>query len=247
MKKSLFIITAIMCSLFCHAQESQFFEMRQYTVHEGKMQDLVDRFENHTLKLFEKHGIENVAYFLPLGDNPEYLTFILGYPDRAARDASWASFGSDPEWNQAREASEENGPLVAKVTQTFMNIDKELSPQGVLMLPESGKVFELRTYYMLPGKVENIHKRFRDHTRKLFENHGMTNIAYWYTDEKEGNQSRLVYLLAHDSEEAGKKSFSEFGKDPEWVKVRDDSEKDGKIVEKIESVYFKPLGFSPLK
>jgi hypothetical protein len=232
----------------CLAQdEKKYFEMRKYTIHEGKMDDLISRFENHTLKLFEKHGIENIAYFLPTEDEPKFLLFILAYPDKESRNSLWNSFANDPEWKKVHQASEANGPLVANVDQTFMTLSGELSPKIVKDLSKGEKIFELRKYYMFEGRVENIHARFRDHTRELFQNHGMTNVMYWYTEEPNGEQSKLVYLLAHQSEHAAKESFSQFGKDPKWVKVRDDSEKDGKIVEKIDSFYLRSLPFSPLK
>ena len=112
---------------------------------------------------------------------------------------------------------------------------------------QDNRYFEMRIYYCEPGRLPNLLTRFRDHTTKIFEKHGMTNIAYWTTVEKDGQQAKLVYILAHKSEEAGKASFDTFRVDPEWIKVRDDSEKDGKIVEKVESVYMKPLEISKIK
>ncbi len=247
MKKYLLLTLTILSSIFCQAQDSNYFEMRQYTFHEGKLPELISRFENHTLKLFEKHGIENIAYLLPVDEKNGFLTFILGYPDKNSRDENWNAFANDPEWQKVYKESEANGPLVEKVDQTFMSIAPELSPNGFNMTSDGQRVIELRTYTMYPGRVENINARFRDHTRALFEKHGMTNIVYWYTEEKDGQQSKLVYLLAHQNEAAGKASFSKFGQDPEWISVRDTSESDGKIVEKVESVYFKPLPFSPFK
>ena len=99
----------------------------------------------------------------------------------------------------------------------------------------------------MPGKLENLDTRFRDHTRKLFEKQGMTNVVYWHSVPQDGSQPKLVYLLAHKSEEAAKTSFDAFRKDPDWIKARDASEANGKIVEKVESVYLTPLDFSRLK
>jgi hypothetical protein len=110
----------------------------------------------------------------------------------------------------------------------------------------SGKVYELRTYTVVPGRMPAMLKRFRDHTTKLFEKHGMTNIGYWTPEGKE-SETKLIYLLAHDSKEASDKSWNGFRTDPDWIKVRDDSEKDGKIVEKVESVFMKATDFSKLK
>lgn len=232
---------------FTLAQDTQYFEMRTYTAHEGKRNDLIMRFQNHTLKLFEKNGIDNVAYFIPTDENNNTLTFILAYPDKESRDVLWNKFANDPEWKAAAKASEANGPLVAKVDQVFMEIAPELSPEFIRWKNEGKRVFELRTYYLHPGRVDAINARFRDYTRELFQKHGMTNVIYWYTVEKDGSQPKLVYLLAHKSEKAGKKSFEKFGKDPVWIMVRNRSEETGPIVQKVESLYLKPLPFSPLK
>lgn len=232
-----------------HAQnkDSRYFEMRTYHCHENKRPDLIKRFQDHTLRLFEKHGIANIAYFVPTDGSNNTLTFILGYPDKPSRDVRWNNFATDPEWKEARENSEANGPLVEKVDQVFMTLAPELSPKIKKSNARTERIFELRTYHCFPGKIENINARFRDHTRKLFEKQGMTNIAYWFTAEEGGVQPKLVYLLAHKSVDAAKASFDAFRNDPQWIKVRDASEANGKIVEKVVSVYMRPLDFSPMK
>ena len=103
-------------------------------------------------------------------------------------------------------------------------------------------VYELRTYTTHPGRLPALNKRFREHTTKLFEKHGMTNVMYWTPVDKE---ETLIYVLKHESPEAAKKSWEGFRSDPEWIKARDASEKDGKIVLKVESVYMKTTDYSP--
>lgn len=107
--------------------------------------------------------------------------------------------------------------------------------------------YELRTYTTLPGKLPNLHARFRDHTMALFAKHGMKNVVYLTPQEGEKKDNTLVYLLAHESKAAAEKSFAAFRSDPVWTKARDESEKDGKIVEKVESVFFTPTDYSPMK
>ncbi len=110
------------------------------------------------------------------------------------------------------------------------------------------RTFEMRTYTATPNNLENVLTRFRNHTVKLFKKHGMQNIAYFTTIEKDPSvQGKLLYFLAHQSEEAGKASFDNFRKDPNWIKVRDESEKNGKIVEKVESMYLHPTTFSTIR
>jgi hypothetical protein len=109
------------------------------------------------------------------------------------------------------------------------------------------RVFELRTYTAAPGRMDNLHARFRDHTCKLLEKHGMTLIGFWVPTVPKGAEETLVYIVAHPSEEAAKKSWDEFRKDPDWIKVRTDSEKNGPIVSKVESKFFKPTDYSKMK
>jgi NIPSNAP len=109
------------------------------------------------------------------------------------------------------------------------------------------RVFELRTYYANPGKMDALHARFREHTNKLFEKHGMTIIAFWSpTDSKEAER-KLIYILAFPSKEAADKSWKAFREDPDWIKAKAESEKDGVLVEKVESTYMKATDYSPIK
>ena len=111
-----------------------------------------------------------------------------------------------------------------------------------------GRVFEMRTYIANEGKNDAMHKRFRDHTVTLFKKHGMESVGYWIPEEeKDGAGSTLVYILAHKSRDEAKKSWAAFGSDPEWQKVRDASEVDGKLVKTVISVYLDPTDYSAIK
>lgn len=112
---------------------------------------------------------------------------------------------------------------------------------------QSNRVFELRTYTALEGRLDALNARFRNHTTKLFEKHGITNIGYWVPMDEPRSKNTLVYLLAHPSREAAKQAFGAFRDDPAWQKARAESEASGKIVEKVESVFLAPTDYSPLK
>ncbi len=114
--------------------------------------------------------------------------------------------------------------------------------------PGKERVFEMRTYYTLEGRLPALNKRFREHTCDLFKKHGMELIGFWTpVEEKDGKSDKLVYILAHPSKEAAAKSWKAFGEDPEWKAAREASEKDGKIVKKVESVYLNPTDYSAIK
>jgi hypothetical protein len=109
------------------------------------------------------------------------------------------------------------------------------------------RVFEIRTYYTHPGRLDALHKRFREHTMRIFANHGMTNIGYWAPQDAPAHDNTLIYVIAHASREQAKENWKAFGSDPEWKKVAAESEKDGKIVEKVESVFMDATDYSPLR
>lgn len=109
------------------------------------------------------------------------------------------------------------------------------------------RVFELRTYTTNEGKLDALKARFRDHTIEIFNRHGMMSIGYWVPTDPSKSKNTLIYILAHPSMEEAKKHWAEFRDDPEWKKVSADSEKDGKIVIHVESVYMTPEDFSALK
>jgi len=108
-------------------------------------------------------------------------------------------------------------------------------------------VYEIRTYVTPDGKLENLNSRFRDHTVKLFEKHGMKNIVYGVPSDTPASSNTLIYLLQHDSREAAKASWAAFGKDPEWIKARTASEVNGKLTTKVESIFIEPTDYSPMK
>lgn len=107
------------------------------------------------------------------------------------------------------------------------------------------RLYELRTYTTHPGRLDALNARFRDHTMKLFEKHGMKNEMYWIPTDPKLKDNTLIYVVSHESQEAADKSWAAFQKDPEWIKARDASEKDGKIVMKVERVYMTLTDYSP--
>ena len=111
----------------------------------------------------------------------------------------------------------------------------------------AARVFELRTYVAPPGQLPALHRRFREHTMELFARHGMTNVGYWTPQDSTRRENTLVYLLAYPSRQAARDSWAAFTADPEWQRVRTESEANGKIVEKVESVFLDPTDFSPMK
>ena len=118
---------------------------------------------------------------------------------------------------------------------------------AVVEAQNANRVFELRTYTAPEGKLPNLNARFRDHTMRIFERHGMKNVGYWVPQDAPAKDNTLIYIISHESREAAKKSWAAFGADPEWQKVAKESQMDGKIVAGITSVYMDATDYSPIK
>lgn len=227
------------------------YEIRTYYSPEGRLDDLQARFRNHTVKLFEKHGMTNIGYWTPIDNKDNKLVYILGYPGREAAKKAWAAFGADPAWLAVRKETEAKGPLVAKVESVYLKAT-DYSPEP-RPSAKGGRIFEMRTYVATPKNLDNLNARFRDHTMKLFEKHGMTNIGYWVPIKGEkGADDVLVYFLSHKSIVAAKQSFAAFRDDPAWKKVLKASEENAGgplTVPKtgVKSVMMKATDYSPIR
>jgi hypothetical protein len=245
MKALLFTLLFAMTTLSFaqNKKESRLYEMRVYYSPEGKLETLLGRFRNHTLKLFEKHGMTNIGYWLPIDNKENKLVYILAYPNKEARDASWKAFMADPEWQKVQKATEANGKIVAKVKSNFLK-ETDYSPND--FTNQTGRVFELRTYTTTPYNLGLLMARFRNHTLGLFTKHGMQNLLYLNDIATDNN---LTYLLAHKSKEAGMASFNTFRTDADWLAAREASEKlaKGSLTTAVISEYMVPTDFSPWK
>lgn len=109
------------------------------------------------------------------------------------------------------------------------------------------RLYELRIYTTHPGRLEALHQRFKNHTVKLFEKHGMKNHMYWVPTDEKLKDNTLIYVVSHDSQQAADKSWKDFVSDPEWKAVAEASEKDGKIVSKVDRYYMTLVDYSPEK
>lgn len=106
-------------------------------------------------------------------------------------------------------------------------------------------VFELRVYHANPGKLDALNKRFREHTISIFNKHDMKSVGYWIPQDNKDYV--LIYMLEHPSREAATKNWAAFSADPEWVKVKAESEKDGKLVDHVDDTFMNPTDYSMLK
>ena len=237
------------CSTTPAKPDARVYELRTYYAAPGKLDDLNARFRNHTLKLFAKHGMENVAYWVPLDNTNNVLIYLLAHPSREARDAAFKAFGSDPEWKSVVQTTEANGRLVTKVDVQFLQ-PTDYSPTPKLGRASKGGIFEMRTYTTPDGRLPNLDARFRDHTMKLFAKHGIKNWAYFHPLPGEAAaETTLVYFIMHASPEAAKASFDAFRADPAWIAAKGASEQAAggplTVPGGVKSVFLKATDYSP--
>ena len=251
MTSSLIASTIVLtAALTGFAEDTRVYEMRTYHAAPGKLDALNARFREHTTKLFEKHGISNVGYWVPVENPDNLLVYVVSYPSRDAGKQSWKDFLADADWQTAQKESEKDGRLVTKVDSVFMSAT-DFSP-AIKAYTGAERLFELRTYTTPPGKLPDLHARFRDHTLALFEKHGMTNLTYWQPIPDQPNADvTLIYLLAHKDADAAKASWAAFRADPDWVAAKDASEQKagGSLTtpDGVKSVMLKPTDYSPIR
>ena len=111
----------------------------------------------------------------------------------------------------------------------------------------SGKVYDMRVYKANPGKLEALHARFRDYTCKIFQKHGMELVGFWTPIEGEDAKDTLIYIVAFPNLDAQQKAWKAFWDDPEWKKVKADSEKDGVLVKEMKITLLRATDYSPMR
>lgn len=245
------LVFQLVATAVSHGHDTRTFEIRTYYAAEGKLENLLTRFRDHTCALFEKHGIENIGYWIPKENKENRLVYIIAFPDRVEQKTMWQAFLNDPAWKAAYKASTADGKLVTKVESTFLNAT-DYSPRVVTRQKNPNRLFELRTYKAAEDRLPNLHARFKDHTIALFAKHGIENLIYMQPQaDQEGGSDTLIYLIAHQSEEARQTSFDGFRKDQDWQAARKASEEraGGGLTVKggVAYEFFKPTDFSPLK
>jgi hypothetical protein len=236
--------------LAAEERDTQVFELRTYYAASGRLDDLQARFRDHTIALFEKHGLKNIGYWTPIENSEQKLIYMLAFPSAEARSEAWKAFFADPEWKKVRQQTEAKGRLVTKV-ESVQLCATDYSPE-IKVTATGDRVFELRIYTASPGNLEHLNARFREHTVELFKKHGITDIAYWNPLEGQpGAGEKLIYILAHDSVEAAKACFGAFREDPAWIAARKASEEKagGPLTVRggVKSEFLEATDYSPMR
>lgn len=227
------------------------YELRTYTCPPGRRVDLLNRFRDHTIAIFDRHGMESVGYWLPMDAKDgadDKLVYLLRHPSREAATAHWSDFKADPEWQSVQKASEAHGKIVIHVDSVFLAPADFSPPIAASAATSPSRVFELRIYTTPEGKLPELDHRFRSPERSYFVRHGMMEVGYFHpTDAAAGAGHTLVYMLAHASREAAQASWAGFKADPDWIALKATTEKNGALTTKVVSIFLTPTDFSALK
>ncbi len=225
------------------------YELRIYTCEPGKLAALNERFRDYTMELFARHGIENVAYWVPSEEpaSATTLIYLVRHQSRAAADKSWAAFAHDPQWKEiVKQWDEKYGKLLAKAPESVYLAATDYSPKTGAA--QQDHLYELRIYTAAEGKLEALHDRFRQHTDKLFQKHNMRSIGYWRPLDEPKSTNVLIYVLEHKDLAAAQASWEAFRADAEWLKAKQASEVNGPLTaERPQVTYMKPTPYSPSK
>jgi hypothetical protein len=213
-------------------------ELRIYETMPGKLGDLNNRFANHTTGFFNKHGIGMLGFWTDVIGTGSQLTYILTFDSMTDREKRWGAFQADPGWQAVRAETEKDGPINARVHNSFMRLTP-YSPEPKI----NSEVQELRIYEAVPGRLPDLHARFENHTTGFFRQYGMDVIGYWTDDV--GTSNRLIYMLGYPSLADREKSWEAFSADPNWQKAVAESHKNGTLTVKTHSKILQPTPYSP--
>ncbi|HIN54023.1 MAG TPA: NIPSNAP family protein [Planctomycetes bacterium] len=239
------LIVSIGLSMLTTIVTADVYELRTYTTNAGKLDNLNARFRDHTVALFEKHGIQSIGYWVPVAKE-NTLVYVIKHKSRDTAKASWQAFIADPAWKKVARESQLDGNILAKAPESVYMETTDYSATWKNGSADDDDLFELRIYKAAEGKLGKLDARFRDHTIRLFEKHGMRNVAYWHPTDEPNSKDHLIYIIKHESRAAAKASWQAFGADPDWKKAAAASGV-GRLAKPPASTYMKATDYSAIK
>ena len=175
------------------------YELRTYTAGNGRLDELHNRFRDHTIRLLEKHGATSVGYWVPTNADNK-LVFLLSYPSQTARDRSWSTLAADPEWLRVKRSSEmSKGKLVERIESSFLTAT-DYSPTVRAAREQDTRQFELRTATAVAGHADAFHAKLRGETLPNLERSSTTVLGVWTVRNQTGSDTTVMYLVARKPE-----------------------------------------------
>ena len=224
-----------------------YFELRIYDVTTNKLDGVLERFRDTVNPVRRKHGVETIGYWTASTTNGDKFIYLMTALSKGELQKQEKEFGADPDFKAGYAASnQKHGKTLDKIAAFPLTADERA--RFDFAAGKLARVFDLRLYSVLPGKLDAFRNRWRDHAVPIYERHGLHSIGWWVAEKKDPDgKDVFVCLLAGESATAIQRSISEFHKDTEWQRVEKETEKDGKLRSSVVGYKLTPTEFSMLK
>ena len=224
-----------------------YYELRLYSVTSNKLDGVLERFRETVESVRRKHGITTVGYWTAATTNGDKFIYLMTAASSEELKKQEKEFGADPQFKEGYAASnKKHGKTVDKIVTLPLGVDATTKFDFAASVKT--RVFDLRIYSVLPGKLDAFRNRWRDFAVPLYERHGLHSLGWWVADKKDAEgHDQFVCLLTGESVEAIQKSIGEFHKDADWQRVEKETEKDGKLRSGVEAFKLRAADFSALK
>lgn len=230
------------------AAEHGYFELRVYTVTSNKLDGVLERFRETVDPVRRRHGIQALGYWsAPGSTNGGTFAYLMTAPSKSELERQEKGFGADPEFQKGYAASNaKHGKTVDRIV--VIPLDGESAPKLDLESKPQSRVFDLRVYSVLPGKLSAFRNRWRDFAVPIYERHGLHSIGWWASGQKDADgNDQFICLLAGESLASIQNSIREFHQDAEWIRVERETESGGKLRGGVIAHKLTATDFSALK
>jgi len=227
---------------------ASYYELRIYAVTSNKLDAVLERFRDTVEPVRRKHGIVTVGYWSAPGTtNGGTFAYLMAAASKEELQKQEKQFGADPQFKDGYAASnKKHGKTVDKIDSLPQAVDA--TAKFDFAAAAKPRVFDLRVYSVLPGKLDAFRARWRDHAVPIYARHGMQSLGWWVSDKKDAvGNDQLICLLAGDSLESLHQSIAVFHKDPNWQHVEKETERDGKLRSGVAAFKLTSTDFSTLK
>lgn len=225
-----------------------YYELRLYTVTSNKMDGVLERFRETVEPVRQKYGIKTIGYWMAPGTtNGGTFAYLMAAPNKEELQKQEKEFGADQQFKDGYAASnKKHGKTVERILSIPLNVDA--TAKFDFATAAKPRVFDVRIYSILPGKLDAFRTRWRDHAVPIYERHGLHSLGWWVADKKDAEEhDQFVCLLAGESAEAIQNSIGAFHKDPEWQRIEKETEKDGKLRSGVQAFKLASADFSLTK
>ena len=225
----------------------RYHELRLYTVTSNKMDGVLERFRDTVEPVRQKHGIKTVGYWSAPGTtNGGTFAYLIAAASKEELQKQEKSFGADAQFKEGYAASnKKHGKTVDKIMTLPLSVDA--TAKFDFAASTKPRVFDLRIYSVLPGKLDAFRNRWRDFAVPIYECHGLHSLGWWVAAKKDAEgHDQFVCLLADESLDAIQKSIAAFHQDAEWQRVERETEQDGKLRSGVAAFKMTPADFSAL-